>query len=58
MPLTVPDARAFAAAAREEGVLMGIVGPQRVRMLTHLDVDDDGIEHAAKVVSALLERSG
>jgi threonine aldolase len=52
--LTVPDARAFAAAAREEGVLVGVVGPNRVRMLTHLDVDDAGIEHAKKVVSGLL----
>ncbi len=57
VPLTVPDARAFAAAAREEGVLVGVVGSQRVRMLTHLDVDDAGIEHAAKVVGALLGRS-
>ncbi|MCU1586762.1 MAG: putative threonine aldolase [Frankiales bacterium] len=56
VPLRVPDARAFAAQAREEGVLMGIVGPRRVRMLTHLDVDDDGIEHAAKVVGRLLDQ--
>ena len=57
VPLTVPDARAFAAAAREEGVLVGVVGPQRVRMLTHLDVDDEGIEHATKVVSGLLRQA-
>ena len=56
VPLQVPDARAFAAAAREEGVLMGLVGPQRVRLVTHLDVDDDGIDHAAKVVSSLLDQ--
>ena len=53
VPLTVPDARAFAAAAREQGVLLGVVGPTRVRMLTHLDVDDAGIAHAARVVSSL-----
>ena len=57
VPLRVADARAFAAAAREEGVLVGVVGPQRVRLLTHLDVDDDGIEHAAKVVGSLLHQS-
>ncbi|MCW2543192.1 MAG: Threonine aldolase [Frankiales bacterium] len=56
VPLTVPDSRAFAAAAREEGVLIGVVGPQRVRLLTHLDVDDDGIDHAAKVVRGLLDQ--
>ena len=55
--LTVPDARAFAVAARQEGVLVGVVGPNRVRMLTHLDVDDEGIEHAEKVVSGLLVQS-
>ena len=52
--LTVPDARAFAVAARAEGVLLGVVGPQRVRAVVHLDVDDAGIEHAAKALSALL----
>jgi threonine aldolase len=56
VPLQVPDSRAFAAAAKEEGVLVGIVGPQRVRLLTHLDVDDDGVEHALKVVSSLLDQ--
>jgi threonine aldolase len=56
VPLTVPDSRAFAAAAREEGVLVGVVGPHRVRLLTHLDVDDDGIDHATKVVRSLLDQ--
>jgi threonine aldolase len=55
VPLRVPDARAFAAAARDHGVLMGVVGPQRVRMLTHLDVDDAGVDHAAQVVGDLLD---
>jgi len=56
VPVTVPDSRAFAAAAREEGVLVGVVGPTRVRLLTHLDVDDEGIDHAAKVVRSLLDQ--
>jgi threonine aldolase len=51
--MTVPDARAFAAAAGEEGVLLGVVGPTRVRAVVHLDVDDAGIDHAAKVLSGL-----
>jgi threonine aldolase len=55
VPLTVPDARAFAAAAREQGLLMGVVGPTRVRMVLHLDVDDVGLRHAADVVRSLLD---
>jgi threonine aldolase len=51
--LEVPDARAFAAAAQEEGVLLGVVGPHRVRAVLHLDVDDGGLEHAMKVLTAL-----
>jgi len=54
VPLTVPDARALAAAARDRGVLLSVVGPQRVRMVTHLDVDDAGIARAGDVVQALL----
>ncbi len=54
VPLVVPDARAVAAAARAQGVLMGVVGSTRVRMVVHLDVDDAGIAHAAEVVKGLL----
>ena len=53
--LTVPDARAFAAAARERGLLMGVVGPTKVRMVTHLDIDDAAVAHAAQVVQSLLD---
>jgi threonine aldolase len=52
--VSVPDARAFAAAARDEGVLLGVVGPTRARAVVHLDVDDAAIDHAAKVLSPLL----
>ena len=51
--LTVPDARAFAVAAADEGVLLGVVGPSRVRAVVHLDIDDAGIDHALKVLTAL-----
>jgi len=51
--LTVPDARAFAAEAQEQGVLLGVVGPGRVRAVVHLDIDDAGIDHAMKVLTAL-----
>ncbi len=54
VPLDVADARSFAAAAADQGVLLGVVGPHRVRMVTHLDVDDAGVRKAADVVSTLL----
>jgi threonine aldolase len=42
----VPDAPAFCAALEGEGVRMGALGPQRVRAVTHLDVDRAGVERA------------
>ncbi len=51
----VPDAQALVTAAREQGVLVGAVGPSRVRMLTHLDVDRAAVEQAAKVLAGLLQ---
>jgi threonine aldolase len=54
VPVTVPDARVFAARAKEEGVLVGVVGPHRVRLVTHLGVDDVEVRFAADVVSSLL----
>ena len=44
----------FAAAARDEGVLVGALGPTFVRAVTHLDVDDDGIERASTALARLL----
>jgi threonine aldolase len=37
-------------------VLLSVVGPRRVRLVTHLDVDDAGAKHAADVVGRLLDR--
>ena len=42
---------AVVAVAREEGVLLGTAGPQRIRAVTHLDVDRDGVMRAAKVIA-------
>ena len=50
------DARALAAAAAEQEVLLSVVGPRRVRLVTHLDVDDTGIRRASEVVGGLLGR--
>jgi threonine aldolase len=52
--LDVADAAAVVAAAAQHGVLCSAVGPRRVRLITHLDIDDDGLDHAISVlVSAL-----
>jgi threonine aldolase len=51
----VPDARAFCAALAAEDVAMSQFGPRRVRAVTHLDVDDDGIDHALAVAARALQ---
>src|SRR3954452_3318016 len=43
-----------AAAARDLGVLLSVLGPRRLRLVTHLDVDDDACEHAAGVLTKVL----
>lgn len=50
----VPDAAAVVQAARDQGVLVGAVGPTRLRLLTHLDVGRADVEVAAKVLGGLL----
>ena len=50
------DGPQLAAAARERGVLLSVVGPRRVRLVTHLDVDDAGARKAADVVAEILGR--
>jgi threonine aldolase len=40
--------------ARAAGVLLGAAGPQRIRAVTHLDVDRAGVLRAAQVVSELV----
>ncbi|HJQ41739.1 MAG TPA: GntG family PLP-dependent aldolase [Jatrophihabitantaceae bacterium] len=52
--LDVRDAAAVAAAAAEDGVLVSALGPRFLRLVTHLDVDDDGIDHAVKVLGPLV----
>jgi threonine aldolase len=48
-----PDAAAYVAAAREQGVLVATVGPTTVRMVTHLDVTRADADRAATVLSTL-----
>jgi threonine aldolase len=50
----VADAGVVIWRCREQGVLVGALDRTHVRAVTHLDVDDDGVERAARVlVSAL-----
>lgn len=44
-----PDARALVAELAESGVLAGTLSRTRVRLVTHVDVDDDDLEHVAGV---------
>lgn len=52
--LDVPDAASVVEAARAEGVLVGAVGPRRVRLLTHLDVSREDAAKAATVLAKVL----
>jgi threonine aldolase len=48
------DGPQLAGAARERGVLISVVGPRKVRLVTHLDIDDAGAKRAARVMSELV----
>jgi threonine aldolase len=50
----VPDAAAFTAALTAEDVEMSQFGPTRMRAVTHLDVDDDGIDRALAAAARAL----
>jgi threonine aldolase len=54
---TIDDAPELCAALEREGVRMGAVGPDRVRAVTHLDVDADGIEVALRAVRDIVVRA-
>jgi threonine aldolase len=50
----VPDSSAFCSALAEEDIAMSRFGPTRVRAVTHLDVDDEGIERALAAAARAL----
>ena len=50
-----PDAPAFVAAAKEQGVLVSAVGPRTVRLVTHLDVSPAQVRHAASVLTSVVQ---
>ncbi len=48
------DAEELVAAAAAEGVLISTMGRQLARLVTHMDVDDDGVDEAITVLTRLL----
>jgi threonine aldolase len=50
------DAAGLVAAARDAGVLVSATGPYHVRAVTHLDVDDAGIDTTIGVLTRILDR--
>jgi threonine aldolase len=50
-PMDMPT---LAAAARSRQVLVSVLGPRTGRLVTHLDVDDAGIDRAIEVLSGIL----
>lgn len=48
-----PDPRALCARAAEAGILLAPFGPGAVRAVTHLDLDDGGVQRALDVLRAL-----
>jgi Threonine aldolase len=52
--LDVSDAAAVAGKAAEQDVLVSALGPRLLRLVTHLDVDDDGIDQAITVLRPLV----
>jgi len=50
------DAPGLGVAAREAGVLVSVLGPQVGRLVTHMDVDDAGIDIAIEVLTRVLKR--
>jgi threonine aldolase len=51
--VTRGTAAAAVAAAKQDGVLLGAAGPQRIRAVLHLDIDRDGALRAAKVIASV-----
>jgi threonine aldolase len=52
--LDVADAGAVAAAAREADLYVSALGLRLLRLVTHLDVSDDGIDRAIEVLRPLV----
>jgi threonine aldolase len=47
-----PDPPAVLAHLRSDGVMAGTIAPGVIRLVTHHDVDDDGIDRACKSLAS------
>ena len=47
------DARAVVLHLAEDGVLCDVLGPRLVRLVTHADVDDEGIDRACRALAGM-----
>jgi threonine aldolase len=52
--IEVPDASAVIARCRAVDVLVGSLDPTHLRVVTHLDVDDDQVDEAAEILRDVL----
>ncbi|GAA1039063.1 GntG family PLP-dependent aldolase [Virgisporangium ochraceum] len=48
------DAVALGERARAHGVLVSVLGPRTARLVTHLDLDDAGVDRAIDAISEIL----
>jgi len=48
------DGPTLASTAKADGVLLSVVGPRRVRLVTHLEADDAAVDRAGEVVARAL----
>jgi threonine aldolase len=51
------DGPSLGATARERGVLVSVLGPRNARLVTHLDVDDAGIDRAIEVLTDIFREA-
>ena len=49
----IPDAAQAAESVGEQGIQLLAVGPHTIRAVTHLDVDDSGVEAAIAAFASL-----
>jgi threonine aldolase len=54
LTVTTLDSATLAAQCRANGVLVSAVAPRRVRLVTHLDIDDAGMQRALDVLRPAL----
>jgi threonine aldolase len=50
------DGAAMEKALAEEGIWIHAVGPRRIRLVTHNDVDDEGVDRAVEALRRALDR--